>query len=78
MDEISLKEHVYFDGRNFHGGVDFGDVGVLGAFDEVKSAKDALGMKMIMLKSFIYSFIHSYIHIFIHSLSIFSYSFIHQ
>ena len=45
MDEMSLKENIYFDGREFHGGADFGDVGVLGEVpEEPSNAKDALGL----------------------------------
>ena len=45
MDDISLKENIYFDGRQFHGGTDFGDVGVLGEVpDGPRHAKEALGM----------------------------------
>ena len=43
--DISLKENIYFDGRQFHGGTDFGDVGVLGEVpDGPHHAKEALGM----------------------------------
>ena len=54
MDEISLKEHIYFDNNHtFHGGVDLGDVGVLGSPPddpgEIQVAKQALGMKMILV-----------------------------
>ena len=53
MDEVSLKEHIFFDNTHkFQGGVDFGDVGILGdpvdGPDEPKVAKQALGMKMIL------------------------------
>lgn len=45
MDEMALKEHIQFDGKNLYGGTDFGDIGVLGASPEdPQLAKDALGI----------------------------------